>query len=57
MLEGRSSLGRLGLNIHVTAGIDICQIYYHTIEGEYDLYRKNYFENNGLEASKMYLEF
>ncbi len=82
MLEGRSSLGRLGLNIHVTAGfgdigfsgywtlemhaiapiwiypgIDICQIYYHTIEGEYDLYRKKYSENNGLEASKMYLEF
>ena len=57
MLEGRSSIGRLGLFIHVTAGfgdigfsgfwtleifcvqpiriyagVDICQIFYHTIE-------------------------
>jgi len=65
MLEGRSSVGRLGLCIHVTAGfgdigfagfwtleiqcvqpiqiypfVEICQIYYHTIQGEYDEYRK-----------------
>ena len=63
MLEGRSSTGRLGLFIHVTAGfgdigfagywtleifcvqpvriypnVEICQIYYHDIDGEYDLY-------------------
>ena len=63
MLEGRSSTGRLGLFIHVTAGFgdigfagywtleifcvqpiriypntQICQIYYHDIHGEYDLY-------------------
>ncbi|MGB3985696.1 MAG: dCTP deaminase, partial [Limnochordia bacterium] len=61
MLEGRSSVGRLGLVIHVTAGfgdvgfagywtlemfcvnpvkiypgVEICQIYYHTIEGDYE---------------------
>lgn len=82
MLEGRSSLGRLGLNVHVTAGfgdigfsgywtlemhaiapiwiypgVDICQIYYHTIEGDYDLYQEKHAGNNGLEASKMYLDF
>lgn len=59
MLEGRSSIGRLGMFIHVTAGfgdvgfegywtleifviqpliiyadIEICQIYYHAIDGE-----------------------
>ena len=59
MLEGRSSTGRLGLFIHVTAGFgdvgfagywtleifciqpiriyagaQVCQIYYHTIEGD-----------------------
>ena len=59
MLEGRSSTGRLGLFIHVTAGFgdvgfagywtleifciqpiriypnaEICQIYYHSIEGD-----------------------
>ena len=63
MLEGRSSIGRLGLFIHVTAGfgdvgfsgywtlemfcvepiriyanIEICQIYYHAIQGEYEKY-------------------
>jgi len=63
MLEGRSSIGRLGLFVHITAGfgdigfsgfwtleifciqpvkiypdIEICQIYYHTIEGDYDKY-------------------
>ena len=62
MMEGRSSTGRLGLFIHVTAGfgdigfsgywtleifcvqpvriypnVDICQIYYHDIDGEYEL--------------------
>ena len=63
MLEGRSSVGRLGLYIHVTAGfgdigfsgfwtleiqciqpvkiypmVEICQIYYHTIDGEFSEY-------------------
>lgn len=63
MLEGRSSIGGLGLFIHVTAGfgdvgfagywtlevfcvqpiriyagVEICQIYYHTIDGEYEKY-------------------
>ena len=64
MLEGRSSVGRLGLFIHITAGfgdigfdgfwtleifcvqpikiysgLEICQIFYHTIDGDYDLYK------------------
>ena len=62
MLEGRSSVGRLGLFIHVTAGfgdvgfagywtleifcvqpiviypgVELCQIYYHTIQGDLSL--------------------
>jgi dCTP deaminase len=83
MLEGRSSTGRLGLFIHVTAGfgdvgfagfwtlemfciqpikiypnVDICQIYYHTIEGEYDLYRGGKYQNNtGIQPSMMYKDF
>jgi dCTP deaminase len=83
MLEGRSSTGRLGLFIHVTAGfgdvgfagywtleifcvqpikiypnVEICQIYYHTIEGEYDLYRSGkYQNNNGIQPSLMYKDF
>ncbi|MDR0947670.1 MAG: dCTP deaminase [Ruminococcus sp.] len=83
MLEGRSSTGRLGLFIHVTAGfgdvgfagywtlemfciqpikiypnVDICQIYYHTIEGEYDLYRGGKYQNNtGIQPSLMFKDF
>ena len=77
MLEGRSSTGRLGLFIHVTAGfgdigfagywtleifcvqpvriypnVEICQIYYHDIDGEYDLYSSGKYQNNsGIQAS------
>lgn len=83
MLEGRSSTGRLGLFIHVTAGfgdigfagywtleifciqpviiypdVEICQIYYHTIEGEYDLYQSGKYQNNtGIQSSLLYKEF
>lgn len=83
MLEGRSSIGRLGLFIHVTAGfgdvgfagfwtleifcvqpiriyagVEICQIYYHSIDGEYDLYKSNkYQDNQGIQSSKLYKDF
>lgn len=83
MLEGRSSIGRLGLYIHVTAGfgdigfsgywtleiqcvqpvrvypmVEICQIYYHTIEGEYELYRGGKYQNNdGIQPSMLYKDF
>ena len=83
MLEGRSSTGRLGLFIHVTAGfgdigfagywtleifcvqpiriypnVDICQIYYHDIQGEYDLYNSGKYQNNtGIQPSLMYKDF
>ncbi len=83
MLEGRSSIGRLGLFIHVTAGfgdvgfegywtlemfcvqpiiiypnIDICQIYYHTIQGEYDQYKSSkYQKNKGIQPSLLFKDF
>ena len=83
MLEGRSSTGRLGLCIHVTAGfgdigfagywtleihcihpliiypdIDVCQIYYHTIQGDFDLYDSGKYQNNtGIQPSLMYKDF
>ena len=83
MLEGRSSVGRLGLFIHVTAGfgdvgfcgywtleihciqpiriysdVEICQIYYHSIEGSYDRYsRGKYQNNNGIQTSLLYKDF
>ena len=83
MLEGRSSIGRLGICIHITAGfgdvgfngfwtlelfcvqpvriypfVEICQIYYHTIEGDYDPYKSGKYNNNsGIQPSKMYEDF
>lgn len=83
MLEGRSSVGRLGLFIHVTAGfgdvgfsgywtleifcvqpirvypgVEICQIYYHSIEGEYDRYLSGKYQNNqGIQPSMLYKDF
>lgn len=83
MLEGRSSIGRLGLFIHVTAGfgdvgfsgfwtleifcvqpikiypnVEMCQIYYHTIEGDYDKYVSGKYQNNkGIQPSLLYKDF
>lgn len=83
MLEGRSSVGRLGLFVHVTAGfgdvgfagywtlemfcvhpikiypnVEICQIYYHTIEGDYTEYASGKYQNNtGVQPSLLYRDF
>ena len=83
MLEGRSSIGRLGLFIHVCAGfgdvgfrgywtleihciqpiriyagVEICQIYYHTLEGEYKPYISGkYQDNTGIQPSLLYRDF
>ena len=83
MLEGRSSIGRLGLFIHITAGfgdvgfagywtleifcvqpiriypnIEICQIFYHTIEGNFIPYSSNKYQNNkGIQPSMLYRDF
>lgn len=82
MLEGRSSIGRLGLFVHVTAGfgdvgfsgywtlemhcispiviypgVEICQIYYHTIQGDFDEYTGGkYQDNQGVQPSLLYKE-
>lgn len=83
MLEGRSSIGRMGLFIHITAGfgdvgfsgfwtlemfcvqpikiypeVEICQIFYHTIEGDYIHYSSNKYQNNcGVQPSLLYKDF
>jgi len=83
MLEGRSSVGRLGLFVHVTAGfgdvgfkgfwtleihciqpiivypgVEICQIYYHSIEGEYVNYVSGKYQGNtGIQPSLLYKDF
>lgn len=82
MLEGRSSVGRLGIFIHATAGfgdvgfdgywtlelscvqpvriypgVEICQIYYHTIDGDYEPYRSGKYQgNNGVQPSMLWKE-
>lgn len=83
MLEGRSSIGRLGLFVHITAGfgdvgfsgywtlemfcvqpiriypgIQICQIFYHSIEGDYELYTSGkYQKNSGIQPSLLFKDF
>ncbi len=83
MLEGRSSIGRLGLFIHITAGFgdvgfsgywtleissihpvriypgtEICQIFYHSILGDYERYSSDKYQNNrGIQPSMLYKEF
>jgi dCTP deaminase len=82
MLEGRSSIGRLGLFIHVTAGfgdigfkgfwtleifcvqpvriyagVEFCQIYYHTVEGPLVSYSVGKYQNNhDIQTSRLYQE-
>ena len=83
MLEGRSSVGRLGLYIHVTAGFgdvgfrghwtlelqcveplriyadtEVCQIFFHSILGEYENYSSGKYQGNtGIQPSLMYRDF
>lgn len=83
MLEGRSSVGRLGLFVHVTAGfgdvgfqgfwtleifavqpirifkgVQICQIFYHTLQGDQKTYEGGKYQNNkGIQASMLYKDF
>jgi dCTP deaminase len=83
MLEGRSSIGRLGMFIHVTAGfgdvgfegywtleifviqpliiypwVEVCQIYYHSIEGDYDVYKSGKYQSNrGIQPSLLFKDF
>jgi dCTP deaminase len=83
MLEGRSSMGRLGLFVHVTAGfgdvgfkgfwtlemicvqpiriyagVQICQIFYHTVQGDIMEYKSNKYQNNrDIQPSMLYKDF
>lgn len=83
LVEGRSSVGRLGINIHATAGfgdvgfcgrwtlelscvqpvkiyagMEICQIYYHTIQGKIaKKYSGKYQGSEGVRESRMWQDF
>ena len=44
--------------ISIYPNIDICQIYYHTIEGEYENYDSGkYQRNKGIQTSQLWKEF
>ena len=89
MLEGRSSIGRLGLFVHVTAGfgdvgfcgywtlemfavqpiriyagVEIAQVFYHTLEGDVQEYGRDpggspgkYQNNVDIQPSMLYRDF
>ncbi len=83
MIEGRSSIGRLGLFVHVTAGFGdvgfcgywtlemfavqpiriyagtrICQIFYHSLQGDVREYNSAKYQNNhDIQPSLLYQEF
>lgn len=83
MIEGRSSIGRMGIAIHATAGFGdngfkgywtleifviepvkiypnmrIGQLYYHTLLGDTNIeYRGKYYDNNDVQASRLYKDF
>ena len=83
MIEGRSSIGRLGIFIHITAGfgdvgfsgywtleifcikpiiiypnVEIAQLYYHTIDGNYEEYNSGKYQNNtDIQPSMLYKDF
>ena len=83
MIEGRSSIGRLGLFVHVTAGfgdvgfcgywtlemfavqpirvypgVAICQIFYHSIVGDYTSYNSDKYQNNtDIQPSLLFKEW
>ena len=80
-IEGRSSVGRLGLFVHITAGfgdvgfcgywtlemfavqpvriypgVQICQIFYHEITGEFREYDSKYQHNRDIQPSLLFQE-
>jgi dCTP deaminase len=83
MIEGRSSVGRLGLFVHVTAGfgdvgfcgywtlemfavqpvrvyagVEIAQIFYHTVEGPVTEYASEKYQGNrDIQPSLLFKEF
>lgn len=81
IMQGRSSIGRLGIQVHISSGfgdigfcgywtlqitcvvpvkiypfMEICQIYYQSVLGDYIEYKSKYQKNDSVQASKMYME-
>ena len=44
--------------IRIYSNVEVCQIYYHTIEGEYENYSSGKYQNNqGIQPSLLYKDF
>lgn len=44
--------------VRIYPNVEICQIYYHDIDGEYELYKSGKYQNNaGIQPSLMYKDF
>ncbi len=81
LLEGRSSIGRLGIVVHLTAGlgnigssgcwtleitavqpvrvypdVEVCQIYFQDIRGEYVTYQSTKYHLDDVQSSRLYQE-
>ncbi len=82
VIDGRSSVARLGISIHLTAGrgdvgfcgqftleitvvkpvvvyagVEICQMTYHTVEGDVAPYSGKYLRSRGPVASRLWKDF
>lgn len=82
MLEGRSSIARLGIFVHICAGlghvgssgcwtleiasvqpvriypgVELCQLFFLTVEGSYQPYENKYKESRDIQPSMIYKEF
>lgn len=82
IVEGRSSVGRLGLSVHPSTGfgdngfegrftleltvaqplriykdVEICQIVFHTIEGESDKYKGRYQHSEDVVSCRLYKDY
>ena len=44
--------------IRIYPNVEICQIYYHDIDGEYDTYKHGKYQNNtGIQPSMLWKDF
>ena len=42
--------------IRIYAGVEVCQIFYHEVKGQYDEYRSKYQNNRDIQPSLLFKE-
>ncbi len=44
--------------IRIYPNVEICQVYYHTLDGDFETYESGKYQNNrGIQPSRLYLDF